>query len=151
MSKAKRYNLQTALGYRLTLLASINNRKFERALSDLGLTRLMWCVLLSVEEEQLTHPSDIAAFIGIDRTAASRTIRSMKAADLIDVKRADDDGRSRHVTTTELGKQRLDRSIPLAVQASKNLKSKLEKHELVEFERLIEKMLAGEDRSLSKL
>ena len=151
MSNTKRYDLQSSPGYRLTLLASINNRKFERALSDLDLTRLMWCVLLAVDEEHLEHPSDIAAFIGIDRTAASRTIRQMKAAGLIDIDKSQSDGRSRRVKTTASGKAVLDRSLPLAMHSNKSLKSKLDADELEIFERLIDKMLAGEPRNVSNL
>ena len=149
MTKQKRYSLQKGLGYRLSLLASITSRKIETYLADLGLTRLMWCVLLAIEEEGLTQPSEIADFIGINRTAASRTLRHERK--LINRLPGRDDGRNIVVTATEKGKKALDKAIPKALVVAQNIRSKLTEEEVAVFEGLVDKMLAGEIRDLSKL
>ena len=64
MPRPRRYHLHASLGYRLTRAARIAERRFEDRLSDKGLTRMSWCVLLAVGEEGLTMPSDIADFGG---------------------------------------------------------------------------------------
>lgn len=151
MTNQKRYSLQKGLGYRLSLLASITSRKIEVHLAELGLTRLMWCVLLAIEEEGLTQPSEIADFIGINRTAASRTLRQMHERKLINRLPGRDDGRNIVVTATEKGKQALDQAIPKALVVAQEIRSKLSKDEVETFEQLVDKMLAGETRELSKL
>lgn len=151
MTKQKRYSLQKGLGYRLGLLASITSRKIETYLADLGLTRLMWCVLLAIEEEGLTQPSEIADFIGINRTAASRTLRQMHERKLINRLPGRDDGRNIVVTATEKGKKALDKAIPKALVVAQDIRSKLTEEEVAVFEGLVDKMLAGEIRDLSKL
>ncbi len=151
MTDQKRYSLQKGLGYRLSLLASINSRKIEVHLAKLGLTRLMWCVLLAIEEEGLTQPSEIAEFIGINRTAASRTLRQMHERKLINRLPGRDDGRNIVVSATEKGKQALEEAIPKALVVAQEIRSKLNKDEVETFERLVDKMLAGEIRDLSKL
>lgn len=151
MAKQKRFSLQQGLGYRLSLLASINSRKIETHLSKLGLTRLMWCVLLAIEEEGLTQPSEIAEFIGINRTAASRTLRQMNERKLINRLPGLDDGRNIVVTATDTGRAALDQAIPKARIVAQEIRSKLTPEELTVFEALVDKMLAGEIRDLSKL
>ncbi len=151
MTKQKRYSLQKGLGYRLSLLASITSRKIETYLADLGLTRLMWCVLLAIEEEGLTQPSEIADFIGINRTAASRTLRQMHERKLINRLPGRDDGRNIVVAATEKGKKALDKAIPKALVVAQDIRSKLTEEEVAVFEGLVDKMLAGEIRDLSKL
>jgi DNA-binding MarR family transcriptional regulator len=42
-----------------------------------------WCILLAVEEEGLKNPSEIAQFVGIDRTATSRALRQLEDEGLI--------------------------------------------------------------------
>ncbi len=143
--------MQKGLGYRLSLLASITSRKIETYLADLGLTRLMWCVLLAIEEEGLTQPSEIADFIGINRTAASRTLRQMHERKLINRLPGRDDGRNIVVTATEKGKKALDKAIPKALVVAQDIRSKLTEEEVAVFEGLVDKMLAGEIRDLSKL
>jgi len=67
----KRYDLHGSLGYQATVTARSFERRLEERLRKLGLSRLGWCILLAVGEEKLASPSDIAGFIGIDRTATS--------------------------------------------------------------------------------
>ena len=82
------YRLHDSLGYRLTYAARLNERRFEAGLADLGLTRLMWCVLCALDFEGLSRPSDIAAFIGVDRTAISRCLRQMEGRCATPVRKA---------------------------------------------------------------
>jgi MarR family transcriptional regulator, transcriptional regulator for hemolysin len=151
MAKTRRYDLQNALGYQITLLARINERLFEKRLCGLGLTRQMWCVLLAVEEEGLSNPSDIARFIGINRTAASRTLRRMESLGLIRRQGADCDRRKTMVLITPQGKDTMLTSIPQAQFAAERLKSKLTQAEQTQLCDLIAKLLQGEDRDISNL
>jgi MarR family transcriptional regulator for hemolysin len=111
--------LHTSLGYQLSLASRLQERRMDEGLRGIGLTRTTWCVLLAVGNEALTQPSEIAAFVGIDRTATSRALRQMEEAGLIDrsVGCQEDgvgDKRTRTVALTDLGRQRLAEGTSLA-------------------------------------
>lgn len=101
------YRLHDSLGYRLTYAARLNERRFEALLAQTGLTRLMWCVLCALEYERLSRPSDIAEFIGVDRTAISRCLKQMEGAGLIARCAATGDARARDVSATDKGRDAL--------------------------------------------
>ena len=63
--------------------ALVYTRSRNEKLRLIGLTRTTWCILLAVGNEGMTQPSDIAAFVGIDRTATSRALRSMESDGLL--------------------------------------------------------------------
>lgn len=145
------YDLHGSTGYQLSLLSRLNERKFEQRLAPLGLSRTMWCVLLALREENLSTPSDIAEFIGIDRTAASRTLRHMEAKGFITRKSGIGDGRSKRVIITYGGERALDAAIPLARDNARIYAEKLSAREYREFQRLIGKLIEGEARGVSNL
>jgi DNA-binding MarR family transcriptional regulator len=62
-----------------------------------------------------------------------------------------DDGRNIVVSATEKGKKALDAAIPMALVVAREIRSKLTEEEVAVFEGLVDKMLAGEIRELSKL
>jgi MarR family transcriptional regulator for hemolysin len=98
------YHLHDSLGYRLTYAARLNERRFEVRLAESGLTRLMWCVLCALEYEALRRPSEIAEFIGVDRTAISRCLKHMETRGLIARCAAEGDARTRAVSATAEGR-----------------------------------------------
>ena len=77
------YALHDSIGYRMTLLSRINERRFDGLLAATGLTRVTWCVLLAVVQQYLQNPSEIADWVGIDRTATSRALRRLEADKMI--------------------------------------------------------------------
>ena len=85
MKKEPPYRLHTSLGYHLSLASRLQERRLDEQLKTLGLTRTTWCILLAVGNEGLCQPSDIADFVGIDRTATSRALRHMEDDGLLAV------------------------------------------------------------------
>jgi hypothetical protein len=73
-----KFGLHESLGFQITRTARTIERRVESGLRDYGLTRVGWCILLAVEEEGLKNPSEIAQFVGIDRTATSRALRQLE-------------------------------------------------------------------------
>ncbi|MFN3145554.1 MAG: MarR family winged helix-turn-helix transcriptional regulator [Paracoccaceae bacterium] len=131
MTPRSPYRLHASLGYQLSLASRLQERRMDEGLRGIGLTRTTWCVLLAVGNEALTQPSEIAAFVGIDRTATSRALRQMEEAGLIDrsVGCPEDGGgdkRTRTVALTPLGRQRLAEGTPLAEENARVLESRLE-------------------------
>jgi DNA-binding MarR family transcriptional regulator len=106
------YRLHRSLGYKLSIASRLQERRLDEGLRRLGLTRVSWCVLLAVGVEGLGRPSDIARFVGIDRTATSRALRQMEAAGLVTRASGAKDRRTTQVTCTPKGRALM--SAPLA-------------------------------------
>ena len=145
------YRLHDAIGYQLTITARMQERRFETALKTLNLTRITWCVLLAAGDEGLRHPSDIAEFIGIDRTATSRALRLMEDAGLIVRGGGENDRRTTRVTLTDQGRAKLDQAAPMAQASRAKTENQLTSQELAELERLLTKLRAGDDAPLKRL
>ena len=142
------YRLHASLGYRLSLAARLQERRLEDGLRALGLTRITWCVLLAVGNEGLDRPTDIAAFVGIDRTATSRALRQMEAAGLIERASGEDDRRTTTVTLTAKGRKWLADGTPFAVANNHAMMAKLSDDETAELIRLLDKVVEGEAMDL---
>ena len=78
MNAHSKYRLHHSIGYHLSLAARLQERRLDGWMRPMGLTRTTWCILLAVANENLTRPSEIAEFVGIDRTATSRALRQME-------------------------------------------------------------------------
>lgn len=145
------YRLHASLGYHLSLASRLQERRFDEALKTLGLTRTTWCVLLAVGNEGLHQPSDIAAFVGIDRTATSRALRHMEVDGLLTRKTGSGDRRTTHVVLTSLGQGRIRDATPFAVENNTLMKEKLGAIEHAELMRLLGRLVEGEDAALTTL
>lgn len=145
------YDLHASLGYQLTLLSRISERKFEQRLAPLGLTRVKWCVLLAVHEQGLKNPSDIAEFIGIDRTATSRALRALDGDGLISRCGGKDDKRMTEVALTDQGISLLAKAITAAKSNANHFNEKLSWYEQSTLTEIIKKLMQGEARDVSGL
>jgi DNA-binding MarR family transcriptional regulator len=138
------YRLHASLGYHLTRAARIQERRLEDGLRTLGLTRTTWCILLAVGNEGLAQPSEIAEFVGIDRTATSRALRAMEARGLIARAAGNGDGRTTEVRLTDQGRARLARGTPMAEANNAVMLARLAPAEAEELKRLLARLTAGE-------
>jgi DNA-binding MarR family transcriptional regulator len=145
------YRLHASLGYQLSLASRLQERRLDEGLRTLGLTRITWCVLLAVGNEDLRQPSDIARFVGIDRTATSRALRQMEDAGLIERESGTGDKRTTSVRLTPLGETRLAEGTPFAEENGRILESRLAPEERSELRRLLTKLREGEDTALPRL
>lgn len=142
------YRLHASLGYRLSLAARLQERRLEAGLKRLGLTRTTWCALLAVGNEGLSQPSDIAEFIGIDRTATSRALRQMEADGLIDRADGTADRRTRTVSLTGKGQTLLAEGTPYAEANNAAMAVKLDPDEEAALHKLLSQLIEGEDTAL---
>ena len=143
------YRLHASLGYNLSLAARLQERRLDDALKTLDLTRTTWCILLAVGNEGLTQPSDIATFVGIDRTATSRALRTMETAGLIEREAGRRDRRTTTVSLTDLGVQRIAQGTPYAVQNNALMRRKLGTEDYGHLVTLLERLTEGESAGLS--
>ena len=146
----QKYGLHDSIGYHTTLVARIVERRVEEALKEFGLTRLGWCILLAVAEEGLQNPSDIAKFVGIDRTATSRTLRQLEDDGLIGRAIGRKDRRMTVVSLTQKGFDRLIAAVPTCQENMSHFNAKLTEVEQRELRRLMTKLRDGEDMGLTR-
>lgn len=151
MDTDQNYRLHQSLGYQMSLTTRLQERPFEEQLKTLGLTRITWCILLAVEVEALVNPSDIASFVGIDRTATSRALRQMEASGMIARDVGKDDGRTTLVALTDMGRDLQARATPMARDNAQHWQGKLSDDEDRELRRLLAKLRQGEDAALARL
>ena len=138
------YRLHDSLGFRLSRAARIQERRLDAGLKTLGLTRITWCVLLAVGNEDLAQPSEIADFVGIDRTAASRALRQMEADGLVARHVGEGDGRTREVVLTALGRDRLTRGEPMAVENNAVMAARLSPEEVDRLKAGLDRLIEGQ-------
>lgn len=145
MSNDEPYDLHSGLGYRLSLAARLNQLEFESELTTLGITRQMWCVLIAVGQRQISRPTEIAAYIGINRTAASRSIRQMAQRALLERRNGTKDKRTNDVILTEKGVETLQKALPMAQNAQNSLRSRLSSGELSQLSDLLDKLIQSDN------
>lgn len=150
MSRLPPYRLHHSLLYQLTLTSRLQERRLDEGLRALGLTRITWCILLAVANEGRSQPSDIAEFIGIDRTACSRALRQMEAEGWIARRSGSTDRRTTHVALAPAGRERLDAATPVAMENSRHFLGKFGPGEAEEFARLMARLREGEARGLDR-
>jgi DNA-binding MarR family transcriptional regulator len=139
-----KFGLHESLGFRITRTARTVERRVESGLKAYGLTRVGWCILLAVEEEGLKNPSEIAQFVGIDRTATSRALRQLEDEGLISREMGREDRRTTTVSLTEEGQMRLIQARPLCVENMDHFNAKLSAAEAAELKRLLAALESGE-------
>lgn len=144
------YRLHASLGFRLSRAARIQERRLDEGLKHLGLTRTTWCVLLGLGNEGLTRPSDLAQFVGIDRTATSRALRSMEADGFIERAPGTSDRRTRAVRLTDKGHAAIAAGTPLAQANNAAMSSRLSADEETRLKALLDQLIEGQP-SLPKL
>ncbi|MDV4166924.1 MarR family winged helix-turn-helix transcriptional regulator [Rhodovulum sp. FJ3] len=151
MAENTTYRLHDSLGYYMSLTSRMQERRLDDWLRPLGLTRITWCILLAVENEGLSRPSEIADFVGIDRTATSRALRQMEEAGLISRASARDDRRMTDVRLSDLGRDLMTRATPLAEENNRIAAARLSSEERDELVRLLAKSIEGAELGLNKL
>ncbi|CUH65682.1 Salmolysin [Thalassovita gelatinovora] len=151
MKNDTRYRLHHSLGYHLSIAARLQERQLDENLKTLGLTRTTWCILLAAGNENLAQPSEIAKFIGIDRTATSRALRVMEADGLLARSNGTQDRRTRHVILTDKGRGLIRKGTPFARENAAALSAALSPTEEAELERLLLKLSTALEGPLKTL
>ncbi|MDF1801949.1 MarR family winged helix-turn-helix transcriptional regulator [Thalassovita sp.] len=145
------YRLQHSLGYHLSIAARLQERRLDDQLKTLGLTRTTWCILLAVGNENLSQPSDIADFVGIDRTATSRALRHMEDDDLLARSSGTEDRRTRRVELTQKGCDAIAQATPFARANADLMSGLLEPGEEEALKQLLAKLRRAGDVQLKTL
>jgi DNA-binding MarR family transcriptional regulator len=145
------YRLHEGLGYKLSRLSRVMQRRFEAELAPFGITRLAWCVLAASGLQDIRAPSALADYIGINRTAMSRLLNEMERDGLIRRERVATDGRAAAVMLTDKGRAVCDAVRPLVQRVAAHFHAKLDEAEAQALHGALDRLLADEEGRLSGL
>lgn len=151
MDTSSPYRLHASLGYHLSVAARQQERRLDEQLKTLDLTRTTWCILLAVGNEGLSQPSDIALFVGIDRTATSRALRQMEASGLLARSSGTKDRRTRRVALTDKGQSAIVKATPFARHNAEVMAARLASGEQDTLIALLTKLRRQDDAPLATL
>ncbi|MFN3954042.1 MAG: MarR family winged helix-turn-helix transcriptional regulator [Pararhodobacter sp.] len=144
------YRLHKRLGYRASRLTKIMQNRLETALSEHGLTRLMWCVMTGVGEEGVQTPSELADYVGVTRPTISRLLKSLEARGLLQrINGSTRDGRSVRIELTARGQQITDSMRGVVDQINSHFTTKLSPEHLAAVLSGLELLADGEEQSLT--
>jgi DNA-binding MarR family transcriptional regulator len=145
----KPYDLHASVGFQATLSSRVFERRLEDGLKAIAVSRLQWCILVAIGINSQRRPSDIAQFLGIDRTATSRALRGMEADGLVARTPDTRDRRKTDVALTDQGREKLAQALPIASENTAYFGEKLTTHEAEVLQKLLIKLRRGEENNLS--
>lgn len=145
------YELHGSLEYKLSKLSSMIQSRIESRLDRHGLTRAQWMALTGVEVEKKCSPSELAAHVGVSRPAISRMLKQMESDGLIERSLLGVDGRTRQLTITELGRQKINHCWPHIQAIEQYFINKLTEGQADGLSVAIDKLLLGENEALEKI
>lgn len=145
------YRLHSRLGYKVSRLARVMEARLEAMIGELGITRIMWCVLSGVGLEGIRTPSAMADYIGVARPTVSRVLRDMERRGLIRRNGTQSDGRAIEIELTGEGRRALDRCRPLVDRLNDHFVAKLNEADLSMVLSRLDALAEGETRELTSL
>lgn len=143
------YKLHGRVGFKITRLARVMQAHFEALISEHGVTRLGWCVLAGVGHDNISSPSELATFIRVARPAMSRVLKEMEAEGLIKRDADAENPRSKTVSLTDEGWNRLRLCDQASDKFNHHFLSKLDTNELSTLTRTIDKLTEDEPETTS--
>lgn len=123
----------------------------DEKLKPHGLSRTTWCILLAIGNEGLAQPSDIADFVGIDRTATSRALRLMEQRGWLERRAGQKDRRTRQIALTKAGQDLVQLCTPYAMANAQVMRDALSEAEEAELKRILAKLRDNAAEPLSTL
>lgn len=145
------YRLHLSAGYRLSRISRLIQTRLESQLSELGLTRMKWCVLAGIGLSKITTSSELADYIGITRQATSRVLVQMRKEGLVDQVLDVIDGRSRLLKLTQQGTTLLNKCVPMVEENRASFLGKLSTAQRKELDHFIDIILEGESARVDTL
>lgn len=147
----KDYHLQDRLGFKLSRLSRLMQVRLDTELARHDLSRLKWCVLSGVELERHDSPSELANHIGITRPAVSRLLKAMIGDGLIERSLTEEDGRSRKINVTALGRQKVAACWPFVEQNQQYFLNKLTSEQRDALNQALHDLISGETGAFDDL
>jgi DNA-binding MarR family transcriptional regulator len=144
-------SLLDALSFRVQLLAAVNERSGNIYFRDtLGLRLNEWRVLGVTQAMQPLEFDNLRRMLVMDKGQLSRTLRALVERGLIETTPLKTDARKLSLRTTDQGRALHDEALELTRQRNEATVETLSKEECLEFQRLLNKMIAH-NRELAEI
>ena len=143
--------IHQSLGYWSSLIARSMEAEFNKRLSGRDVTRVSWAVLGAITYDGKATPSELAAFLKLDRAAITRLLDKLECQDLIARTRGDSDRRTVTLKVTPKGKALSAELLELSKSVNELFASGLSPKEAEQYIATVRKMLTNSDEAVETL
>jgi DNA-binding MarR family transcriptional regulator len=106
--------LETHLGYWLRAVSNHVSQAFQNRVEQHGVTVAEWVVMRALFDVDAAKPSDLAANLGLTRSAISKLVDRLAAKDLVTVDSDPQDGRGQQLSLRPAGRRLVPKLATLA-------------------------------------
>ena len=121
---SEREAIESCACHKVRMAARAVTRAYDEALRPAGLRATQLLVLVAVAIDGAMSITELAKFMGMDRTTLTRNLRPLEDEKLVALG-AEGRHRSRTLEITRQGRARLRQAMPLWEKAQKSLRAKL--------------------------
>ena len=145
-------NLAENVSFLLGNTNLLKDRLLDQHLAEEDITAAQAKALFKMHFFNINRPSDICKSLGVDGGAITRMLDRLEKKELITRSPDPSDRRSLLIAVTDKGREVIDRAMPLAVNAQKELVSALTDDEIQQLKQTLRKILvaAGSTCGLAK-
>jgi len=124
----------------LRRLSNLITYKYDRHLEEINLSVNQYSLLVNINQLGICSVSDLAIYVGLERTTLVRTLKPLFDKELIeDI--SETTQRNRQIKITQKGKEVLEKGKPLWKQAQKEIEDKIGKDNILVLSEIFSKLI----------
>ena len=121
-------------------LSNLITNKYDKYLQEINLTVNQYSLLVNINQLEICSVSDLAIYVGLERTTLVRTLKPLFDKKLIeDISKTTQ--RNRQIKITQKGKEVLEKGKPLWKQAQKEIEDKIGKDNILVLSEIFSKLI----------
>ncbi len=121
-------------------LSNLITNKYDKHLQEITLTVNQYSLLVNINQLEICSVSDLAIYVGLERTTLVRTLKPLFDKKLIeDI--SETTQRNRQIKITQKGKEVLEKGKPLWKQAQKEIEDKIGKDNILVLSEILSKLI----------
>lgn len=121
-------------------LSNLITNKYDKHLQKINLTVNQYSLLVNINQLEICSVSDLAVYVGLERTTLVRTLKPLFDKKLIeDISEINQ--RNRQIKITQKGKEVLEKGKPLWKQAQKEIEDKIGKDNILVLSEIFSKLI----------
>ena len=149
-SEMTKHDFKASLGFQLTRATTIVQHAVDTALVPYDLTRISWIVLSAIRFDGKTSVTEVAKYVGMERTAVSRIISRLEQQHVLARGKCPSDGRASQLQVTDKG-ETLCQTVPEVIQSAMSpLLMDLSPNQVRELGQVLDRIQPGQTPSWPK-
>ena len=121
-------------------LSNLITNKYDKHLQEINLTVNQYSLLVNINQLEICSVSDLAVYVGLERTTLVRTLKPLFDKKLIeDISEINQ--RNRQIKITQKGKEVLEKGKPPWKQAQKEIEDKIGKDNILVLSEIFSKLI----------